>query len=285
MPSRKRRRSKAVLIDWFTVGAQTLNFIILVWLMKRVLYKPIMAAIEARETLVAAELAAATAKMNLADKAMEEFKCKNEDLERDRAARVTKATQEAKTQGTVLLEAARVAADGLQSKRRNALQREVKDLNEGVARRVQQAFFDLARRALKDLANGTLEAQVTAVFCERLRAMKKEDKDKLGAAILASTQPASIRSAFPLPPDLQNAVQTAINEVFGRPVASRFEVEPDLVSGIELTAQGQRIGWSIAEYLAALERGISVAAPAANLSPAPSSPAAIPPSTALLALT
>jgi F-type H+-transporting ATPase subunit b len=31
-----------MLIDWFTVGAQALNFLILVWLMKRFLYKPIL---------------------------------------------------------------------------------------------------------------------------------------------------------------------------------------------------------------------------------------------------
>ena len=46
-----------MLIDWFTVGAQALNFIILVWLMKRFLYKPILDAIDAREKQIAAELA------------------------------------------------------------------------------------------------------------------------------------------------------------------------------------------------------------------------------------
>jgi F-type H+-transporting ATPase subunit b len=38
-----------MLIDWFTVGAQALNFLILVWLMKRFLYQPILNAIDARE--------------------------------------------------------------------------------------------------------------------------------------------------------------------------------------------------------------------------------------------
>ena len=50
-----------MLIDWFTVGAQALNFLILVWLMKRFLYKPILDAIDAREDRVAAELADADA--------------------------------------------------------------------------------------------------------------------------------------------------------------------------------------------------------------------------------
>ena len=42
-----------MLIDWFTVAAQALNFLILVWLMKRFLYKPILHAIDAREERIA----------------------------------------------------------------------------------------------------------------------------------------------------------------------------------------------------------------------------------------
>lgn len=276
-----------MLIDWFTVAAQALNFIILVWLMKRVLYKPIMAAIGARETLVAAELAGAAAKMNLADKAVEEFKRKNEDFERDRAALMTQAVKEAAAQSALLLEVARVAADALQSKRHVALLREAKDLSESLAGRAQQAFFDLARRAFKDLASSSLEAQMTAVFCERLRTMTTIDKNKLSAAIQTGTQAVSLRSAFPLPTNLQTTLQTAVDEAFGPPVVLRFEVAPDLVSGIELTAQGQRVGWSIAEYLAALERAIGAAFPAAVpvAISNPAEQAAPPPPTKLLALT
>jgi len=51
-----------MLIDWFTVGAQVINFAILVWLLKRFLYKPILAAVDAREARIAAERAAADAR-------------------------------------------------------------------------------------------------------------------------------------------------------------------------------------------------------------------------------
>ena len=51
-----------MLIDWFTVGAQVVNFVILVWLMKHFLYKPILSAIDAREKRIASELAAANTK-------------------------------------------------------------------------------------------------------------------------------------------------------------------------------------------------------------------------------
>ena len=51
-----------MLIDWFTVVAQALNFLILVWLLKRFLYKPMLDAIDAREKRIATQLADADAK-------------------------------------------------------------------------------------------------------------------------------------------------------------------------------------------------------------------------------
>ena len=68
-----------MLIDWFTVGAQALNFLILVWLMKRFLYKPILHAIDAREKRITAELADADAKKADAQQERDEFQHKNEE--------------------------------------------------------------------------------------------------------------------------------------------------------------------------------------------------------------
>lgn len=50
-----------MLIDWFTVGAQALNFAVLVWLMKRFLYQPILQAVNAREQRIVQTVAQAEA--------------------------------------------------------------------------------------------------------------------------------------------------------------------------------------------------------------------------------
>ena len=71
-----------MLIDWFTICAQAINFLILVWLMKRFLYKPILHAIDARENLIATELADAAAKKTEAQKDRDEFQHKNEEFDK-----------------------------------------------------------------------------------------------------------------------------------------------------------------------------------------------------------
>src|SRR5271155_1747633 len=110
-----------MLIDWFTVGAQALNFIILVWLLKRFLYKPILDAIDAREKRIAAELADADAKRAVAQKERDEFKQRNDDFDRQRAALLAQAVDEAKAERQRLVDEARKAADDLSARRRETL--------------------------------------------------------------------------------------------------------------------------------------------------------------------
>src|SRR5450755_2793909 len=245
-----------MLIDWFTVGAQALNFIILVWLLKRFLYKPILNAVDAREKRIAAELADADAKKAEAQKQRDEFQHKNEEFDQQRAALLSKATDEANAERQRLLEGARKAADALSAKRHEALRRDADNLNQAIRRRTQQEVFAIARKALTDLATTSLEERLGEVFTRRLREMDGKAKEGLAEALKTASEPALIRSAFDLPAEQRAAIQNALNETFSAEIHVRFETAPDLVSGIELTANGQKVAWSIADYLASLERSV-----------------------------
>jgi F-type H+-transporting ATPase subunit b len=71
-----------------------------------------------------------------------------------------------------------------------------------------------------------------------------------------NSEPALVRSTFDLPAAQRAAIQNALNETFSAEIHIRFETSPDLVSGIELSANGQKVGWTIADYLASLEKGV-----------------------------
>jgi F-type H+-transporting ATPase subunit b len=245
-----------MLIDWFTVGAQALNFLILVWLMRRFLYQPILHAIDAREKKVAAELADADAKKAEAQKERDEFQHKNEEFDQQRAALLGKATDEAKAERQRLLDEARKAADALSAKRQETLRNDARNLNQAISRRTQQEVFAIARKALTDLATTSLEERLGEVFTRRLREMDGKAKETLGAALKSAPEPAVVRSAFDLPAAQRAAIQNALNETFSADIHLRFETAPDLVSGIELTTNGQKVAWSIAHYLASLEKGV-----------------------------
>jgi F-type H+-transporting ATPase subunit b len=245
-----------MLIDWFTVGAQALNFLILVWLMKHFLYKPILKAIDAREKRIAKELSDADAKKVEAQKEHDEFQKKNEEFDQQRAALLTKATDEAKAERQRLLDEARKAADALSAKRQESLRNDAQNLNQTISLRTQQEVFAIAQKALADLATTSLEERMGEVFTRRLRTMDEPAKASLGAALTTASEPALLRSALALPAEERAKIQNAINETFSADIHLRFETAPDLVSGIELATNGQKVGWSIADYLASLEKGV-----------------------------
>jgi F-type H+-transporting ATPase subunit b len=86
--------------------------------------------------------------------------------------------------------------------------------------------------------------------------MDGEAKAGLGQALKTAADPARVRSAFELPPAQRAAIQNALNETFSAEIRIRFETTPDLVSGIELSTNGQRVGWTVAEYLASMKQRV-----------------------------
>jgi F-type H+-transporting ATPase subunit b len=245
-----------MLIDWFTVGAQALNFLILVWLMKRFLYKPILRAIDTREKRIAAELAEAGATKADAQKERDAFQRKNEELDAQRATLMKQATDAAAAEGQRLRDEARRTTDAWSATRQDALRADARNLSQAISRRTQQEVFAIARKALTDLATTSLEERIGDVFTRRVRALDGAAKVCLGDALKSVPEPALVRSTFELPTEQRAAIQTALNETFSADVHLRFETAPDLVSGIELTTNGQKVEWSIADYLASLEKGV-----------------------------
>lgn len=245
-----------MLIDWFTVGAQVLNFVILVWLMKRFLYKPIRSAIDAREKQIAAELANAAATRAEADEERDVFQRKNEELDRQRVALLRQATDEAKNARQRLLDEARNAADVLTAKRQETLTNDARNLHRAISRRAQQEVFAIARKALTDLATASLEERMVVVFTRRVRELDGPAHAGLADALKTASEPALVRSAFELPAEQRAAIERSLHETFSPDIRLHFETAPDLVSGIELSANGQKLAWSIAEYLKSLEQGV-----------------------------
>ena len=245
-----------MLIDWFTVGAQAVNFAILAWLLKRLLYKPILDAIDAREKRVAKELADADAAKSAAEEERAEFGRKSAELEAQRAELMSRAMQEAKAEGQRLLEQARQAADDLSARRREALRADAQNLDGALGRRAQHEVFVIVRKVLGDLATAGLEQAMAAEFIRRLRALQGPARAALVEALVKGGEPVLIRSAFELPAAELGGIRQALVELGAPPEHLHFETTPELVGGVELTTHGQKLAWSIAEYLRSLEQSV-----------------------------
>lgn len=246
-----------MLIDWFTVIAQMINFLILVYLLKRFLYKPILNAVDAREKRIAGQLEAAAAQKSEAEEQHEKFQKLHDELNKNKADLIAGAKKEAEAEHQRLLEDARKEYDGLRVRLHESLQKEQTSLGQELKKRTQDQVFEIARRVLADLAGASLEAQIIHVFIQKLQALDKDEKVQLGSALQPSSGPLTIRSTFDLSPAQQTEIKKAVETLSGSKPKFQFNTSPDETGGIELSGNGFKIAWNIAEYLDSLEKQVA----------------------------
>ncbi len=244
-------------INWFTVIAQVLNFLLLVWLLKRFLYKPILKAIAEREGKIASQIKDAEAKDTLAKKEQAEFSKKNETFDKQKKGLMDKAVAETNEERDKLLEAARNDATELRSKLEKALNEMQENLNLDIAQKTQQEVFAIARKTLNDLASASLEEQAANLFIKRINELNKEEKKQFADAFKSGSNPVLVQSAFDLSEKQQTGIKSTVAKILGPETNFLFKTAPGLISGIELTSNGYKLAWSISEYLNSLQKSIS----------------------------
>lgn len=246
-----------MLIDWFTVGAQVFNFLILVWLLKRFLYKPILDAIDSREHIIAEKLADADATKAQACSERDNYLYKNKAFEQQRDALMLEAIDEANNEKHRLHTEARQEADDMREARRKTLLQEQQNINADINRITREEIFLIVRKVLKDLAGTEIEARMCEVFVERLSALDESTKNSLNESLRDAKNQVVVRSAFELPTQQRAAIQAVLDKVLSSQKQICFEIADDIVSGIEIIIHGEKIAWSIADYTLALEKRVS----------------------------
>ena len=243
-----------MLIDWFTIVAQIVNFIILVLLLRRFLYGPIIRAMEEREARIRSRLEEAKQKEQEAEGEARAWRQKNQELEELREEMLRQAGQEAEEWRHDLFRQARREVGEAKVRWQHSLEEEQGAFLRHVRERTALQVQSIARRALADLADADLEAHLADVFIRRLA--DDDGQQGVAEALAQAREPLVVRTAFPSPPEMRQKLQEAIAGRVPGGVEVRFETAPDLVCGIELRADDYRIAWSLDDYLGSLEQDL-----------------------------
>jgi F-type H+-transporting ATPase subunit b len=243
-----------MIIDWFTFLAQVMNFIILVWLLKRFLYQPILDAVDAREQKIATALLDADEKKLQAEQQFHLYETKNKAFEQQSSALLKQAVSEADLERERLIGEGRDQAAALRLKQMENLRKGAEQLNQDIRQQTQQQVFSVTRKLLGDLASAGLEQILVENFLAQMHKMDKAKRIRVTAALKTTHHPALLRSAFELTPEQREFIQNEFNQIFETEIKFKFETEDNLIAGLELVSNGQKLAWSISDYLGSLEK-------------------------------
>jgi F-type H+-transporting ATPase subunit b len=236
-------------IDWFTVCAQIVNFLVLVWLLKRFLYTPILRALDEREKKIADEKSQVEQEKQQAEREQSEYKRMIQEFEQQRAELFKQAGSEVGKERQRLLE-------HLEEEIREIRTRQIDEVNdvystrkEELRQRLVDGSFSLTARILGDLAAADLEELLVDRFLATCRGIDPGKRDLLAARLQERQATILIRSAYPLAEEQRKKLQVLCGEVFNYHRPLRFEESRELVCGIALSADGYEIVWNFSQYL------------------------------------
>lgn len=233
-------------IDWWTLALQTINFVIVVWLLSRFLYQPIKRVIEAREAADRKSAEMAEEKTQAAEMARQEYETKRADLAERQRQEEARLHIEMDKERQSMLEAAEKEAADLLAEARARIERERKQALDDLADQIAGLAGDLARKALEDGALGW--DGVLARVTSHLDGMAEGDLAELRADADGGTKGLRIATASPLADTQQSAWRDAMASRFPD-AAVRFETDPALLGGAELRFPHAVISFSVADRL------------------------------------
>ena len=253
-----------MLIDPFVVIAQILNFLILVALLKRFLYKPITQAMEARTQRIERQLTTAASKEKDAEAEKELYLQKQQELEAQKQAWLEEAKQEVEQEKIKLTRQAQAEVELVRSQWYKNFQQDGEKFTRELRDRLTQQVAITTRKALSDLANVNLETQIIDTFIARLYNLEGVQKNAISTSPVANpSRIINIRSSFTIPEEKKKSLIVAIREQIAANAEVEFETDADLICGIELrdqampagslTDRGYKISWNLEHYLTELE--------------------------------
>jgi F-type H+-transporting ATPase subunit b len=217
-------------IDWWTLGFQTVNVVILVWLLKRYFWHPVAAMIELRRTAAQKDLGEAEASGRKADEALAEIGRTRAGLAEEREAILATAHEEAKRARTERLDQAAKEASSLEAAAKAAIGKEQLAAEKAWAERSTCLAVDIAERLAARLEGPAVRAAFLDWLLKSIRALP----DPARQTVALSGVALEAISATPLDATDQDRYRKLIGEAFGFHPKIAFKTDPALIAGLEL---------------------------------------------------
>lgn len=241
-------------IDWLTVAAQIANFLVLIWLLQRFLYRPITEAMARREARIEERLGDAKSRRKEAEDEAEKLRKEREELEASRQEMLEDARVEADDLKQRLEQEIR---DEVAQKRENwheMLEEERADFVEDMQRKAGHKVLDIAGQLVAEFTASGLDDRIAQGFVDELNDLGVDTREKMAAAAEGADDPALVETATALDTAARRKITRAIHDEFETDIEVDYREDDAVLLGVRLTIGEQTVEWSAARHLKRLNR-------------------------------
>ncbi len=223
-------------VDWWTLAFQTVNVLVLVWLLGRFLFRPVADMVARRQAEVDGMIADAEAARNGADAARAAAEAEARTAAVRRGELMKAAEAEAQAHKEALLDEAREAASALRASAEEELKRAREQAEQDAGSRARLLSVDIAAKLMERLPDETRISPFVPGLARGIEALAQADREALEAQAGRGPLPVLV----PREPtgDEMEACEAALAPVLGAGIKLKAEVEPALLAGLEIRGDG-----------------------------------------------
>jgi len=243
-------------LDWTTFILEILNFLVLIWILQRFLYRPVLDLLAARQQKIGEQSAEAQTMRDEAETLRRQYESRLADWRQERENSRRQLTEELallKTQEMANIKQA-LAGEEEKMRVRNATLLAAREAE--LLRSATGQAYDEAAAMLKRLASKELTEAIAGLFLEDLAALPENERNALSKAGKALPENASITvvSAHPLDTATRSAIAAGLSAAAGQTLQAAFAEDPLLIAGLRAVVGECQLHANLADELAFFRR-------------------------------
>lgn len=243
-------------INWSTVFFQIINFWIIVWILKKYLFKPVLSSMDKREKMIQARLKEAENAKKKAEKEKQNLLNKIASLEQSKTSILADAYKKADAEYAILLKSFNAEMNGKRQAFEEQVVLEREFLRSSIKDLAGQTILKTLADALQNLANTDVEKAVLNNFVLKIQAHDIEKISEL-KKYYQKNKNLSIYTSFALDGKTKQIVSTALQEMLGeKNIKIDFEQHKDIICGIEIVCPPLLISYGVNTYISEFKKNL-----------------------------
>jgi len=240
-------------IDWLTVAAQIVNFLVLIWLLQRFLYKPITRAMRRREERIEDRLAEAKSAREEVEEEARELQRRQDELEASKDEILQKARDEAEEFRERRGDEIREEMEERRETWRKHLAEEREAFVGSLQRQAGKHLLEITERILADYADTGVSERVVATFAEKLKSLDPDTREKMSEAAEKNDESALVHTGTAIDSAAKGRITRAIHDILSTRTDVDYREDHEMIFGARLTIGDYTVEWSALRYLKRLE--------------------------------
>ncbi|HWB85246.1 MAG TPA: F0F1 ATP synthase subunit delta [Bryobacteraceae bacterium] len=223
-------------LNWSTFLLEVVNFLILVWILKRFLYKPVLDAVARRKAAIDKTLSDAEVKHKQAEALELQYQNRLADWGREKEGLRSALTEELRVQRERLMAELQKSLEQERDKEHVLAKRRLTEMEDHAAEQGTAKGVQFTARLLERIAGPELESRLLGLALEDLSRLPAVELKALQEACRVTQRRIKVASAFPLSEDQRSQIVQALQKVTHENVAATFEEDFSLMAGLRISA-------------------------------------------------